>query len=174
MTFPGTEFKWPVTVFREIPAPAARVWEVISRPGNLELCHPFCEKNPVIKWPGPGSRDKIHYLSGWVMQRHFVKWIEGIGYDLEIGRQGGSQSFVSWRIKSIQENRSLLSISVYPHILQNLPVLIRWKPYLFYIKPQLKRYLLSVTSGFEWYIIHNEPVPRNHFGYHPWFSPEKK
>jgi len=108
------------------------------------------------------------------MQRRFIKWIEGIGYDLEIGRPGGSQSFVSWRIISAGENQSFLQITIYPHIVQNLPVLIRWLPHLVFIKPQLKRYLRSVTGGFEWYIIHGEPVPKNHFGFHPWFSPRKE
>lgn len=165
-------FKWPISVSREINAPVDQVWGAISRPGNLEDCHPFCDKNPVDVWPGPGAKDEIHYLSGWIMQRRFIKWIEGIGYDLEIGRPGGNQSFVSWRIKEVEEKQSILRISVYPHALQNLPVLVRWLPHHAYIKPQLRKYLQSVTRGFEWYIINDEPVPRNHFGYHPWFSPK--
>jgi hypothetical protein len=171
---PLPDFKWPISVTQEINAPIDQVWKVISMPGNLEYCHPFCVENPVEVWPGPGSRDRIQYPSGWVMQRSFVKWIEGIGYDLEIGRPGGSQSFVSWRIKAIEKNKSILRITVYPHILQKLPVLVRWLPHYVYIKPQLKKYLQSVTRGFEWYIINDEPVPRNHFGYHPWFSPKAK
>jgi len=169
---PLPDFKWPISFAREINTSADQVWRAISMPGNLEYCHPFCAKNPVEEWPGPDSRDEIHYLSGWVMQRRFKKWIEGIGYDLEIGRPGGSQSFVSWRIKAVQEEQSILQITVYPHTLQKIPILIRWLPHLVYIKPQIKRYLLSVTGGFEWYAIHGDAVPRNQFGYHPWFSPE--
>jgi hypothetical protein len=34
----------------------------------------------------------------------------------------------------------------------------------------LKKYLESVVRGFEWYVMRGEPVPRNQFGRHPWFS----
>ncbi len=55
-------------------------------PGNLEPCHPFCLKNPVEHWPGPESRDEVHYLNGLVFERRFCRWLDGAGYDLEIGR----------------------------------------------------------------------------------------
>jgi hypothetical protein len=63
-----------------------------------------------------------------------------------------------------------LRIAVYPDALQNLPVAIRWLPHAVSIGPMLRRYLSSVVQGFEWYIIRGEPVPRNQFGSHPWFS----
>jgi hypothetical protein len=163
-------YKWPVAVSRPIESPAENVWQVISMAGNLEPCHPFCAKNPVEKWPGEGSKDRIHYLSGWIYERVFVQWIEGVGYDLEIGRAGGGKSFVSWRIKPIDKRSASLNITVYPHLMQNITTAVRWLPHLFYIKPLLIRYLSSVTRGFEWYIDRGEPVPRNHFGAHPWFS----
>ena len=163
-------FKWPVSVARTIEAPADRVWSAISMRGNLELCHPFCTRNPVHTWPGPDSRDEVHYLSGWVYERRFVNWIEGAGYDLEIGRPGGGTSSVSWRIESSGDDRCTLTITVRPHVLQRLPVFVRWLPYAFRVRPMLTRYLESVTKGFEWYVLRGEPVPRNHFGTHPWFS----
>ena len=163
-------FKWPVSVTRTIEAPAERVWDAISMPGNLELCHPFCTVNPVHSWPGPGSRDEVHYLSGWVYERRFRNWIEGIGYDLEIGRPGGGQSSVSWRIEPLGEERCTLTITVYPDVLQNLPVVIRWVPHLLRLRPMLQQYLESVVGGFDWYVQHGEAVPRDHFGKHPWFS----
>ena len=49
------QFRWPVTVSRKIEASPQNIWSVISSPGNVESCHPFCEKNPVHKWPGVGS-----------------------------------------------------------------------------------------------------------------------
>ena len=163
-------FKWPVTVAQTISAPAERVWEVISMPGNLELCHPFCAKNPVEVWPGEGARDEIHYLSGWVYERRFRRWIMGVGYDLEIGRTGGGTSFVSWRIVPQNSQSSILSITIYPHVLQHIPSAVRWLPHIFRLDPMLRKYLISVEGGFEWYIAHDEPVPRNQFGTHPWFS----
>ena len=166
-------FKWPVAVARPIAAPGDRVWEVISRPGNLEQCHPFCAKNPVHIWPGEESRDEVHYLSGWVFERRFRRWIDGVGYDLEIGRRGGRSSFVSWRIMPVDDRNCILRITVYPHTLQNVPAVIRWFPHILYLGPMLRRYLSSVVRGFEWYLIRGEPVPRNQFGSHPWFSASK-
>lgn len=167
---PGKGFKWPVAAERTIAAPASELWRAISSPGNLELCHPFCASNPVRNWPGPNSRDEIRYLSGWNYERRFTGWIEGVGYDLEIGRRGGGQSFVTWRILSVDQGQSTLRITVCPHALQNIPVLLRWMPHLLWLRPQLRNYLESVVGGFEWYVIRGEAVPRNAFGSHPWFS----
>ena len=118
-------FKWPVAVTRPISASAEKVWNAVSMLGNLETCHPFCEKNPVEKWPGEGSKDEVHYLSGWIYERNFYRWIDDVGYDLEIGRSGGGKSFVSWRIIPSGSQSCKLKIAVYPHILQNLAVPIR-------------------------------------------------
>jgi hypothetical protein len=163
-------FRWPLAVARPIAARADEVWAAISMPGNLEPCHPFCEKNPVEIWPGAESRDRIHYLSGWIFERRFCRWIDGVGYDLEIGRPGGRSSFVSWRISPGERQDCALSIVVYPHALQELPVAIRWLPHILRLRPMLRRYLSSVVRGFEWYVTRGEPVPRNQFGPHPWFS----
>ena len=166
-------FKWPVSVERVIAAPSQEVWSVISRPGNLELCHPYCASNPVQIWPGPKSKDEVHYLSGWIFERRFRKWFEGIGYDLEIGRSGGGKSLVSWRITPIDDHCCTLRITVYPHALQNLPSVIRWVPHALWLRPLLRKYLDSVVGGFEYYVVQHKPVPRNAFGFHPWFSPRK-
>lgn len=167
---PKAGFRWPVAIGAPIAAPAEELWDVISMPGNLELCHPFCARNPVDVWPGEGSRDEIHYLNGWVFERQFRSWIEGVGYDLEIGERGGRKSFVSWRIVPSSSDAATLRITVYPHLLQQLPVMIRRFPYRWWIRPMLTKYLSSVVRGFEWYVIRGEPVPRNQFGTHPWFS----
>lgn len=167
---PKSGFKWPVAAAQPIEAPAAKVWDVISMPGNLELCHPFCKRNPVQVWPGPESRDEVHYLSGWIYERRFIQWIEGVGYDLEIGRRDGGTSFVSWRVSPANEQKCTLSITVFPHALQNVPLAFRWLPHMLRLRPMLKSYLSSVGKGFEWYVIRGEPVPRDHFGKHPWFS----
>ncbi len=167
---PQPGFKWPVAVERRIPVPAELVWETISSPGNLESCHPFCARNPVDVWPGESSRDAIHYLNGWIFERRFCRWIDGVGYDLEIGRRGGGTSFVSWRILPDSPDAATLRIVVYPHVLQQMPVAIRWLPHLLRLRPMLREYLASVVGGVEWYVTHGEAVPRNQFGSHPWFS----
>jgi hypothetical protein len=147
-------FRWPVAAAQPVAAPAEK-----SRPGNLELCHPFCEKNPVKVWPGPESRDEVHYLSGWIYERHFRQWVEGVGYDLEIGRPGAAKSTVSWRISAIDP--------------QNCTVVIRWLPHVLGLRPRLKSYLESVVRGFEWYVTRGDPVRPDQFGKHPWFSAPK-
>lgn len=167
---PGIGFKWPVSAERSIAVPAQELWKTISRPGNLELCHPFCARNPVKAWPGPGAQDELHYLSGWIFERQFSEWGDGVGYDLEIGRTGGRKSQVSWRISPIDDRACKLRITVCPHALQHLPVSVRWVPHAFWLRPRLRRYLESVLRGFEWYAVRHEPVPRNQFGEHPWFS----
>ncbi|MDJ0814167.1 MAG: SRPBCC family protein [Woeseiaceae bacterium] len=167
---PTSPFRWPVSAEQEIAAPAADVWSAISQPGNLEQCHPFCASNPVHSWPGADSRDEIHYLSGWMYERRFREWSEGVGYDLEIGRPGGGKSEVSWRITPLDDGRSTLRIEVRPDALQNMPVVIRWAPHVFKLQPLLRSYLDSVVRGFDWYVTRGERVPRNAFGKHPWFS----
>jgi len=169
-SFDRSRYGRPISSRRTIVAPSERVWEVISMPGNLEPCHPFCASNPVQSWPGPDSRDEVHYLSGWVFERRFLHWIEGTGYDLEIGRKGGARSYVSWRITARDQLSCTLAITVYPQLLEGWPSALQWIPHWLRIRPFLKSYLGSVTGGFEWFITHGEPVPRNQFGEHPWFS----
>ena len=166
----GTRFRWPVSVERTIEASANAVWDVISRPGNMESWHPFCASNPVRAWPGPGSIDEVHYLSGWKLERRFDDWIEGVGYDLTIGRPGGRQSSVSWRISPVDDRSCRLSITLLLHALQNMPVAIRWIPHYLWLRPMMRKYLDSVVRGIEWYVTRGEPVARDQFGEHPWFS----
>jgi hypothetical protein len=163
-------FKWPVAVEQVIAAPAREVWNVISRPGSLEMCHPFCARNPVQLWSGAESRDEVHYLSGWVYERRFLRWHEGAGYDLEIFRRDDALASVSWRIAPVDEQVCKLRITIYPYVLQQYPLLVRWLPHLLRLRPMLNTYLSSIVKGFEWYITRGEPVPHNQFGRHPWYS----
>ena len=169
---PVKAFRWPVAVKRTIAVPVPKIWEVISSPGTLPLYHPFCEKNPVFEWPGPDSYDEVHYFNGMVLARRFSDWYDDIGYDLEIGRSGGRTSFVSWRVTPVKERRTSIEITVYPHALQQVPTVVRWLPHLLRLRPQLKRYLQSVVRGLDWFITQGQPVRRNQFGAHPWFSPK--
>ena len=167
-------FRWPVASTRRIAAPAEEVWAVISMAGNLAPCHPFCAENPVASWPGADSRDEIQYLSGWVYERRFRRWIDGVGYDLEIGGRGEKRSSVTWRIEPVDPASSTLTITIYPHVLQGVPAALRWLPYAAYVRPMLRRYLASVLGGFEWYVTHGEAVAHNQFGRHSWFSERRR
>lgn len=167
-------FKWPVAAEQTIAAPAKEVWHVISKPGNLELCHPFCARNPVQVWSGADSRDEVHYLSGRVYERRFGQWLEGTGYDLEIRSRDDALASVSWRITPIDEQSCTLRITVYPYAFQKFPVVVRWFMYVLRLRPMLGAYLESVVKGFEWYVTRGEPVPRNQFGKHVWFSASER
>ena len=165
-------FRWPVGVERSIARPSSEVWAAISTPGILELCHPFCLANPVMSWPGAGSRDEVHYFNGVVYEREILEWIDGVGYSLEIGEHGRETSLVEWRVEAIDPTASSLAISVYPYLLRRIPPAVRWLPHFVYLGPMLRRYLRSVVKGFDWYLTRQEPVTRNQFGPHPWFSPD--
>ena len=74
------------------------------------------------------------------------------------------------RVMSVGEQESSLWITVYPHMLQQISLPLRWIPHLLHMRPMLKHYLSSVAKGFEWYLTRGEPVPRNQWGTHAWFS----
>ena len=73
-------------------------------------------------------------------------------------------------IDSAPEGKSKLTITVYPHILAGLPIIIAYLPHTMWVRPRLQKYLRSVLSGYEYYLQNGKAVPRNHYGRHPWFS----
>ena len=81
---------WSVKLIKRINSNRDEIWNLISSPKNLELYHPFCKSNNVIKWPGKGSCDELTYLNGIKLIRNFTKWEEKRGYELLIGRKNGS------------------------------------------------------------------------------------
>jgi len=123
------------------------------------------------EWSGADSHDEVHYFNGVVLTRRFSNWYDDVGYDLEIGRADGRSSVVSWRITPVKERRSSIEIAVFPHALQRVPTAVRWLPHLVRLRPQLRRYLQSVVKGLDWFITQGQPVRRNQFGAHRWFSP---
>ena len=147
-----------------------RVWNVISKQGNLELCHPFCKSNPVEKWAGDKSIDYVNYYNGVMYKRIFTNWIDGQGYDLLIGRQNGEKSKVIWRINQLDNNSCELKITVYPHDIIKHSNIIKHLFNSVYVRPMLRKYLSSVLKGFQFYIIQGKPVQKNQFGTHKWFS----
>ena len=135
----------------------------------MELFHPFCKSNKIIKWPGIGSIDELIYLNNFKLIREFFKWEKNKGYRLLIGRKGGRKSLVEWKI--INESKNVfLSITVYPHILRDKPKIISFLLNLLIVKPNMKRYLENVIDGLNWHLTHSKPVPKNLFGKHKWFS----
>ena len=145
------------------------LWKVVSSPNYLNNVHPFCKENSTIEWNNNHHEDKIVYLNGRTYVRRFVSWRALKGYDLWIGDNNKDQSYVEWRLKKIN-NRSKLTITVYPFLLSSWPKVFSFLPYFLYINIKLKSYLFSVLSGIDWYIKENTPVPKNQFGKHSWFS----
>ena len=160
----------PISVKQSFDIPSDALWKLISAPGNLNDCHPFCKSNEAIQWDKEGHVDRLVYLNGRTYIRQFLTWDEGEGYTLRIGEENGLQSFVQWEIDAVSENKSRLTITVHPYLLAGYPKIVSFLPYQFWIKPRMRRYLRSVVSGFEYVARTGEPVPRNHFGRHRWFS----
>lgn len=160
----------PVSRSIKINVPTKKVWEIISKPGILELCHPFCKSNPVENWEGNKSVDYVIYYNGLRYQRIFTDWIDGVGYDLLIGRRNGKKSKVIWRISNTNSSSSELKITIFPYDISKYSKILRPFIYLFYISPMLGKYLSSVLKGFKYYIIEGKPVQKNQFGTHKWFS----
>ena len=160
----------PITMRAQVPVPPGEAWALISTRGGLEEFHPFCRKNPVGAWPGVGSRDAVEYYNGRMIRRDFVGWSEGTGYDIEVSDTNGPLASVSWRLTEAAHGATL-TISLTPRLLAGIPRLLRWLPSVTFVRPMLRRYLRSVLQGFEWRMRTGEPVERNQFGSHLWFSP---
>ena len=163
------KYKQSIQVIKEINATEDELWDVISQPGHLELTHPFSKSHSVTSWPGVESNDVLIYLSGLRYERYFTDWSEGNGYTLQIGGREGKKSKVIWEISS-KENKTFLSITIYPHLLANTPRFFSFLPYELLIRPKLTSYLNSVLGGIDYYLVKKESVPKNHFGTHKWFS----
>ena len=124
-------YHWSITGIQEVSINSKDLWEIISTPSNLENFHPFCLKNPVIKWPGEKSIDEVHYYNGLILERNIENWFDKKGYDLFIGKKDGKQSFVSWEIQEISGKTSL-KITIYPWIYNQGFKIIQFLPF-FYI-----------------------------------------
>ena len=146
------------------------LWSIISTPGILEKSHPFCRTNAVQTWNDNEHTDTLVYLNGRTYVRRFQTWSEGRGFTLLIGEEGGSQSYVEWKIEAQEKDTCRLTITVYPFILDRIPSLLARVPHALWVRPRLETYLKSVILGFEYYAKNKRNVPRNHFGRHPWFS----
>ena len=160
----------PISITQKIDASENELWKIISKPSNLESYHPFCKSNTPIVWNDKNHADKLEYLNGTTLERHFVSWEEDRGYNLYIGRKNGRKSHVCWTIKTINDNQTELSIRVHPWIFNQGNRFIESIPFEFFVRPRLKLYLQSVLGGLKWYVVNQKPTPRNHFGKIKWFS----
>ena len=147
-----------------------QVWKLISSPGHLNHVHPFCRLDKPVFWDENHHQDELIYLNGMHYIRSFVNWIPMEGYDLLIGEKDRPQSYVVWKLESISQTKSQLSITVYPFMMSKWPRFASYIPFSFWVKPRLANYLDSVLSGIDLFIQSGEDVPRNFKGRHAWFS----
>ena len=87
--------KWKVYYEEEINSSVDSLWDLISSPSNLELFHPFCKSNKIIKWPGENSIDELIYLNGLTFIRKFKSWKKKKGYSLLIGEKDNCLLYTS-------------------------------------------------------------------------------
>ena len=149
------------------------LWEIISYPGNLINCHPYCKKNNVKKWPGIGSCDSIMYFNGLTLRREFIEWNVNKGYELIIGKGKLAAANVFWEINKISDNSSTLTIRIKLFsdvILFKYLKIFRSILTYFFLKPKMSAYITAVLEGFKYYAETGEPVRKNQFGYHSMFS----
>jgi hypothetical protein len=167
----GLELGTPVRLGRAIAAPAADLWKMISTPGQLPNYHPYCKANEVKRWPGPGSCDGVTYHSGFYMQRDFMYWREGIGYDLQIGPPPRKSSWISWRIRPIEEGASELSLQVTPIMESHLLASTKRSFEETYYGKTIEIYLDHLLRGAEHFVLTGTPVQPRQFGAHPIYAP---
>ena len=164
------KYLWSISRVYHLGYNTNELWKLISSPNNLEKFHPFCSQNPVIKWEGAHSVDKIYYHGGKVLTRNFFEWNEGTGYKLLIGENDTDLSKVEWKIYK-RARGSSLEISIYPYRFNEGPKFFNYLPFYMFIKPALSNYLWHIGEGLNYYHKTELPVERNQFGNHKWFSP---
>ena len=160
---------WSVGYKMKIDSSLDDLWNIITKPGHLELVHPFCKENYPIIWDSEKSKDVLIYSNGIKLIREFKTWKEKESYTLEIGTKNGRKSLVEWKIS--HENQNIyLSIKVYSFFMRDRNLMVSFLPHFIFIYPNLRRYLKSVIGGINYYLQNKKRVPRNFFGSHRWFS----
>ena len=160
---------WSVGYKMRIDSNVDDLWNVITKPGHLEMVHPFCKENYPIVWDKENSKDVLVYTNGVKLIREFKSWNEKQGYSLEIGTKNGRKSLVEWEI-SAENQKTYLSIRVYTFFMRERNLILSFLPHFIFIYPNLRRYLKSVIGGINYYLQNKKRVPRNYFGSHRWFS----
>lgn len=161
----------PIEARTDINADAADVWAAISEVGNLTNVHPFCESNPVERWPGPNGRDHVRYYSGVHYQRDVLDWREGEGYDLAVGPPTGQIAFARWSIEANGLGRCRFGIEVTSFVKSDVGAEVQARYEKEVINEAIPPYLDGVVRGVRHFVETGQPVVRNQFGAHKIYSP---
>ena len=146
------------------------VWDRLTEPGYLKKCHPFCAATEVEQWPGEGARDSITYYSGRRYVRNFARWIEGEGYDIELGEGAGRTARVLWRFIPEGEDRTRVDIRVFPLLPGDMPEAKKQAILDKEFGADLQHYLDGVVKGIKHWIETGTPVTEDQFGWNPLYS----
>jgi hypothetical protein len=160
----------PIRKEVDLRSPASNTWQHLTQPGYLKLCHPFCASTEVESWPGAGSRDSITYYSGRRYQRNFVRWIEGEGYDIELGDRPNATAVVRWRIAAEGDAQCRLSIEVEPLLPDDMPEAKKRAILEREFGADLQHYLDCVVKGIKHWVETGTPVTEDQFGWNPLYS----
>ena len=142
------------------------VLNIIRSPRNLEKIHPYCKENRIETWNEKKSIDYVHYYSGKIYKRKFIKWNDD-GYVLEIYEER-KLATITWSVTG-NEKSSNIKISA-KLLLPYNSKFINGCVFHFYVKFVLKSYLNSVVKGLKYYAETNNIVFKDQFGKHIWYS----
>ena len=70
---------WKIEEKLKINGSVDDLWDIISRPKNLELIHPFCKSNQIVNWEDGKYEDILVYHNGLTFIRKFLNWEEKKG-----------------------------------------------------------------------------------------------
>ena len=121
-------------------------------------------------WDESERSDRIVYLNGLRLDRQFVQWSPGEGFELLIGGSVEKRSLVTWTLRDDSSASSTITIRVRPYIYAGKTSVTKAALHALWIRPRLNAYLTSVVNGLNQYLETGERVARNAYGSHPWFS----
>ena len=90
---------------------------------------------------GKSITQKMKFIiTGLIYEREFYKWIDGVGYDLVVGKRNGEKSKVL-ASKEICESECMISIEVGSAFLLRYFKVLRFFIHVFWLRPKLRQYL---------------------------------
>lgn len=75
-----------ITTSRSIDAPAARVWELLSDFGGIEMFHPSVQRSPIVNGvsSGLGAQRVCHFYNGSTVKETIVRFHDERLFEVEL------------------------------------------------------------------------------------------
>ena len=157
-----------ITSIRSMRVSAPTLWAAITSDHHLEACHPYIRRH-TKNIADRGLSDEITYLNGVTFTREATAWMDGVGYDLKVGRAYEPKNEVIWRIEPLDSNSCKLSISVIPLAVKKLPKLVRGLALRLFVRREVSHYLGAVTGGIKIWVETGKAIDKTAFPRHPRF-----